>query len=240
MSAATPAHAVCSTPSGTAGQVIYNSTGKIFQYCNDNDWVRMSILPGSGSGGCLPSIIHPLSPEGTIIYNKDARTLQGCAGNQWLPMGQPATGPTQQSWTSVSAGNADLTCAIKATCAVKTNGSLWCWGSNSSGRLGLGRFATSGGLTGISIPQQETSLALDWTTVEAGWQHTCAMKTNGTLWCWGNNSSYGELGIPLGSNAPFQHAICTDPARSDGTVIYNSTENVLQYCDGLSWRRAGK
>lgn len=35
--------------------------------------------------------------------------------------------------------------------------------------------------------------ATTWATVEAGAIHTCAIRTDGTLWCWGQNLS-GELG----------------------------------------------
>jgi alpha-tubulin suppressor-like RCC1 family protein len=30
-------------------------------------------------------------------------------------------------------------------------------------------------------------------TVDAGYTHTCAIRTNGTLWCWGTNE-HGEIG----------------------------------------------
>ena len=38
-----------------------------------------------------------------------------------------------------------------------------------------------------------TPAATDWLTVEAGEFHTCALKKNSTLWCWGDNYD-GELG----------------------------------------------
>ena len=41
---------------------------------------------------------------------------------------------------------------------------------------------------------QEHSHASDWAAVTAGEDHTCAVKTDHSLWCWGYNSS-GQLGI---------------------------------------------
>ena len=72
--------------------------------------------------------------------------------------------------------------------AVKTDGTLWSWGIGSSGRLGNGA-----DLTNKSSPVQVGSLT-DWASVGAGFKHTLAVKTDGTLWAWGDNSSSGDLG----------------------------------------------
>lgn len=83
------------------------------------------------------------------------------------------------TWASVSAGTS-------YTCATKTDTTLWCWGLNSSGQLGLGD------TTDRSVP---TKLAgTGWTSVATGATHACATKADGSLWCWGLNSS-GQLGI---------------------------------------------
>ena len=84
-------------------------------------------------------------------------------------------------WAAVSAGG-------DHTCAVKTDHTLWCWGNNDSGELGDG-----GTTTDSAVPVQEHTHASDWAAVSAGGDHTCAVKTDHTLWCWGNNDS-GELG----------------------------------------------
>jgi alpha-tubulin suppressor-like RCC1 family protein len=92
-------------------------------------------------------------------------------------------------WRSVSAGD-------KHTCAIKTDGSLWCWGNNSSGQLGNGQSGTG---AHQAAPVRESSSAADWDSVVAGGYHTCAVKTNRTLWCWGYNFS-GQLGVGVGAS----------------------------------------
>jgi len=81
--------------------------------------------------------------------------------------------------------------------AVKTDGTLWTWGSNVSGSLGLG---TSGSAY-YSSPIQVGSLT-NWkqvSVVAPGYTNTSgegsalAIKTDGTLWAWGNNT-WGQLG----------------------------------------------
>ena len=73
------------------------------------------------------------------------------------------------------------------TCAVKTDHTLWCWGDNSGSRLGDGTTAAS------PVPVQVSGQATDWAAVSASDAHTCAVKTDHTLWCWGDNRD-GELG----------------------------------------------
>jgi len=87
--------------------------------------------------------------------------------------------PADCGWVAVDAGDSH-------TCAVSGDGTLWCWGLNDSGQLGIG---TAGdrdqptlvpGLTGV-------------VAVSAGAAHTCAALDDGTAWCWGANGS-GQLG----------------------------------------------
>src|SRR5207244_1881582 len=62
-------------------------------------------------------------------------------------------------------------------------GTLWAWGSNFSGELGLGN------VTNRSSPVQVGGLT-NWTQIAAG---GLGRKTDGTLWAWGDNAS-GQLG----------------------------------------------
>jgi alpha-tubulin suppressor-like RCC1 family protein len=73
------------------------------------------------------------------------------------------------------------------TCAIKGSGSLFCWGGNSDGELGLGDDTTR------DVPVQVGS-DTNWTAVRAGKYFTCGVKGAGTLFCWGINN-YGQLGI---------------------------------------------
>ena len=74
------------------------------------------------------------------------------------------------------------------TCAIKTDGTVACWGSNEDAQLGLGY---SGGRVNspTAVPGLTNVVAL-----EAGSSHTCALRANGMVACWGNNF-YGQLGL---------------------------------------------
>ena len=89
---------------------------------------------------------------------------------------------TNAQWSSVSAGGTH-------GLAIRTDGTLWGWGDNSYGRIGV-----PGDLSQTS-PVQVGSDA-DWKMVSAGGDHTVALKKSGSLWAWGRNN-YGQLGTNL-------------------------------------------
>jgi alpha-tubulin suppressor-like RCC1 family protein len=70
------------------------------------------------------------------------------------------------------------------TCALKTNGSVWCWGANPYGQIG------DGTTTDRLVP---TPVLCNAIAVTAGQDHTCALRGDGSIWCWGLNT-YGQLG----------------------------------------------
>jgi alpha-tubulin suppressor-like RCC1 family protein len=84
------------------------------------------------------------------------------------------------TWLQVSCGNA-------FTAALKTDGTLWAWGSGSSGVLG------NNAVTQRSSPVQTIAFGTTWRYVSAGLDHTIALKTDNSLWCWGSNA-LGQLG----------------------------------------------
>jgi len=70
---------------------------------------------------------------------------------------------------------------------VKTDGTLWSWGYNGDGNLGLN------GPHNVKISSPTQVPGTTWSEVAAGRYHALALKTNGTLWAWGDNEE-GELG----------------------------------------------
>lgn len=88
------------------------------------------------------------------------------------------------NWSQV---NTTATSNQAFTVAVKTDGTLWSWGYNGTGQLGLGN------ITNYSSPKQVGSLT-NWSKISCGVNFTIATKTDGTMWSWGNNY-WGQLGL---------------------------------------------
>ena len=99
------------------------------------------------------------------------------------PLRQPTqTVSNDTDWSFVSAGT------FRGQ-AIRNNGSLYVWGSNNTGSLGIN--ATSPGEA--SSPIQVGSLTT-WSYIQSNDAHCVATKTDGTAWSWGNNDQ-GQLGV---------------------------------------------
>tara|TARA_Y100001963_G_C6714774_1_gene416075 strand:+ start:34 stop:1218 length:1185 start_codon:yes stop_codon:yes gene_type:complete len=123
-------------------------------------------------------------------YDTSAYSLWAWGYNEYGSLGQSeASGikrdsPTQipgTDWTLVAgSGN-----GARHQLAIKTDGTLWAWGRNEHGQLGLGN------KTYYSSPVQIPGTT--WNYVVVDWAFAAATKTDGTLWSWGRNN-YGMLG----------------------------------------------
>jgi alpha-tubulin suppressor-like RCC1 family protein len=133
----------------------------------------------------------------------------------------PVTGPVQAlvltDVTAVAAGGSH-------SLALKSDKTVWAWGSNSGGQLGIGGLGTS---TPTPVPGLTNVMA-----IAAGNNLSMALRDDGTVWAWGANT-FGEIGIGAASNtvgSPTQVLNLTNitaisggwefalALRSDGTV----------------------
>lgn len=101
-------------------------------------------------------------------------------GIQVIPFPTAVVGLTDAE--AISAGGAH-------NCAIQANGVVRCWGSNGSGQLGNGTTSTS--LTASVVAGGGGSVTAR--EIAAGGSHTCAVRANSTVSCWGSNA-LGQLG----------------------------------------------
>ncbi len=89
--------------------------------------------------------------------------------------------------SGLSSGVTSVHTGFDFTCALKTDGSVWCWGNNVSGQLG------NNSTTNSNVPVQVSGLTTGVQAVSTGNYHACAIRANNAAWCWGRNGS-GQLG----------------------------------------------
>jgi len=112
----------------------------------------------------------------------------------WDQYGQVGNGPvtgdqtapvqvgTATDWKSVSAGLGETVCGRRA------NKRIYCWGRDNNGQAGNG----STTFTDVTSPSAVGTNA-DWSSVSAGGYHVCGRRTNGRVYCWGDDQD-GAVG----------------------------------------------
>jgi alpha-tubulin suppressor-like RCC1 family protein len=174
------------------------------------DWKQLADGNASDRHACIKT-------DGTLwVWGADQQGGLGLGDT--LARSSPTQVGTLTNWKQISMGAASV--------CVKTDGTLWTWGFNSNGELGLGYTSP----LRQSSPIQVGSMT-DWKSPSAGGGHTACIKTDGTLWIWGNNSN-GELGlgdtirrsspVQVGSLTNWKQVSCggdhTACIKTDGTL----------------------
>ena len=139
----------------------------------------------------------------------------------WLPI-------QAQCWKAVSCGD-------QYVGAIQQDGSLFMWGTNTSGQLGNGNtmnlFSSSSQVAGNNWQWLSASKCLD-NNLQQGSSHTLAIQTDGSLWAWGNNN-YGQLGNGsfLNSSVPVQIGTDTTWVK----VLAGALHSLALKSDGTLW-----
>jgi LPXTG-motif cell wall-anchored protein len=82
----------------------------------------------------------------------------------------------------------DLAAGGDTTCAVDEAGDTWCWGSDADGQIGDGAAGTGSAASPVKVDTSQ-----EFTQVELGRGHACAVTERGATWCWGSDD-HGQLG----------------------------------------------
>jgi alpha-tubulin suppressor-like RCC1 family protein len=190
-----------------------------------SDWVDVELVEQASSD------INAVHAMGCAIRESAGSRLLYCWGNQ--SYGRLSDGVTTNTATVTSpqlvtvyeadayilnASWSRVTIGESHACGVRSNGTLFCWGNNVSGRTGFG---TNTGNTSYAMQVGTDS---DWLTASAGWASTCGIRraspgaAYGSLWCWGR-AAEGQLGN--GTTSPEATApvrVGTDSDWADVTV----------------------
>ena len=190
---------------------------------------------GTNDVTCYSSPVQEASSSTTWVSISGAKSHSAAIksdGTLWL-WGYNANGelgvndtinyssPVQEASSSTNWESVE--CGAFYTMAIKTDGTLWGWGWNQYGNL------STNNLISYSSPVQETSSSTNWSSVHCakiaggGENHTIGIKTDGTLWGWGQNER-GQLGTnnTVSYSSPVQE-ISSSTDWSSAALSYRST-----------------
>jgi hypothetical protein len=165
---------------GTDNRIVYSSP---VQIGTDTDWRTVNM----GSGASPKNSVMAIKTNGTLwAWGSDSYGNLGLSSV--ITRSSPVQVGTGTNWSTIS----HEASGQYATLAVKTDGTLWAWGSNANGGLAVGNNT----LTNRRSSPVQLGALTTWKNAQCGDRASYAIRTNGTLWAWGNNQ-YGNLGRNL-------------------------------------------
>jgi len=206
-----PANTIISMASGEYHALALKSDGTVWAW-GSNSYGRL----GDGTTTNRPTPVQVVGPGGNgyltdvvaIAAGSDRSFALKSDGTVWAwgynsISGYLGDGTTTSRSTPVQVKGPDgvgyLTdvVAIAAgddhTLALKSDGTVWAWGRNANGQLGNGTTSSSKTPVQVHAPEGVAGYLSDIVAVSGGQYHSLALKSDGTVWAWGGNTS-GMLG----------------------------------------------
>lgn len=145
-------------------------------------FLHRSAEPGSTAPACAEQVFGDVPVTGTF-----------CPEILWLARAAVATGTAVEGSAPLYEPNQPVSRQAMAAFLHRMHpvpsppGTLWSWGANRSGSLGIGRQFNTNLRTEVSGLRDVVDIASGQTT-------TLALRSDGTVWSWGSNE-FGQLGI---------------------------------------------
>ena len=228
---ASPNSPIAQIAAGGYHGLALDTTGAVWTWGYNNDY-QLGLGGSSTTNGLTPAKISSLTSIVAVagggyhsVALKNDGTVWAWGSNQYGQLGATTSGST--SSTPIQAGSTTISNVILVAAgqydsmAVENNGSVWVWGDNSAGELGIN--ASAGTTPSSATPQQVTGFGNSAVTLSSGSQanDSFVLMTNGMLWGWGLNTS-GQLenGGTITQIAPGSASgIGTPPGVSGGPII---------------------
>ena len=159
-------------------------------------------VKGAAGNGYLTNVVAVAAGDSHSMALKSDGSVWTWGRNNYGQIGNAASGDDMNETTPVQvkgvngngylAGIVDIAIGYNHSMALKTDGTVWAWGRNARGELGNGTTTQS------TVPVQvkgESGIGYlsDVVSIAAGADHSIALKSDGTVWAWGNGVA-GQLG----------------------------------------------
>jgi hypothetical protein len=196
---------------GINSGVNFNQQTPVTTFAGGNNWKSVA---------CGRTHTAAIKTDGSLWVwgdNTDGRLGINATTNRSTPV---TTFAGETNWKSVACGENYIS-------AIKTDGTLWTWGGNANGQLGINNTDNR------STPVTTFSGGTNWKQVNCGRVHTAAIKTDGTIWNWGRNND-GQLGTGDGTqrNTP----VIPNPGGTNWkSVSCGESHTTATKTDGTLW-----
>jgi len=239
---------VTAIAAGVFHSIALKSDGTVWTW-GGNYWGQLG--DGTTTGSTTPVQISELTDVTDIaaggrhtVAVKSDGTVWTWGSNEHGQLGDGTT--TYNTTTPVQVSGltdvTDIAAGGRHTIAVKSDGTVWTWGSNEHGQLGVttteicevystGRYLSTYSTFCSTTPVQVSDLT-DITAITAGWFHSIAIRTYNTVWTWGGNK-YGQLGAITTETCGYEDAFNCSPtpvqvsSKVAGTFSVGGTLNDL-------------
>ncbi len=217
---------------------------------------------GPGGSGYLTDVIQIAGGYGYSFMGSDGDHNMALRsdGTVWAwghnVEGQLGNGTTNDSHVPVQvkrSSSTNLTNIISieggyySGIALRNDGTVWAWGSNFNGLLGVGTTANGFSLYALQVKGPGGSGSLtNIVEIAGGNGHFLALRGDGTVWAWGHNND-GQLGIGNATNQPypvqvrnasgsgFLTNVCEISAGGTTHILGISAFSLARRCDETLW-----
>ena len=235
---------------GTVWSWGFNKNGQLGDGTNEDRNLPVQVKSPDGIG-VLTDVVSVIAGNNTVAaikkdgtlwtwgYNTNGQLGDGTLVSRNLPVQVKGPGGTDYltDIASVAVGGFHMA-------ALKTDGTLWSWGFNGDGQLGDGTKISRSWPAQVKGPDGTGFSGA--TAVALGYRFSLVLKSDGTLWSWGDNQ-LGQLGdgTTTGRNVPSavsgigmgveeiaaggEHAAIL---KSDGTILAWGANGFGQLGDG--------
>ncbi len=148
-------------------------------------------------------------------------------------LGIGATGSREEPTAVAAPGEVTLSRVAAGSnhnCAFGSDHKLYCWGANNYGQLGDSTKAAKWSPTAVKAPAGVT-----FTEVALGTEHTCAIATNGRIYCWGRNSVDYQLGDGTGEDKLTPVEVAAPPGLTFSGLEAGSYHTCARGSDGRTY-----